>query len=77
MYSSYYFCRQLVQLGVLYDYKGDCWLTIPNINQFTKTFNRGRKAVLTMIKKCKYNAILEKVRKICNKTFSNGLATES
>ncbi|XP_069122738.1 inactive serine/threonine-protein kinase 19-like [Argopecten irradians] len=39
---------------------GNWWLSIPNAGTFMKCFLRGRKAVLTMIRKCKYKEILRK-----------------
>lgn len=39
---------------------GSWWLAIPNAGMFMKCFLRGRKAVLTMIRKCKYKEILRK-----------------
>jgi len=40
----------------------DTWsLSIPTLNTFTKTFNIGRNALLTVIAKCKYCEITEQV----------------
>ncbi|XP_067673643.1 inactive serine/threonine-protein kinase 19-like [Haliotis asinina] len=38
---------------------GSWWLSIPNAGVFMKNFMRGRKALLTMIRKCKYREILQ------------------
>ncbi|KAK7507971.1 hypothetical protein BaRGS_00000936 [Batillaria attramentaria] len=38
---------------------GSWWLSIPNAGIFLKTFIRGRKAVLTMIRKSKYREVLK------------------
>ncbi|XP_064600339.1 inactive serine/threonine-protein kinase 19-like [Liolophura sinensis] len=38
---------------------GSWWLSIPNTGVFMKSFIRGRKSVLTMIRKSKYRAILK------------------
>ncbi|KAL5018208.1 hypothetical protein ScPMuIL_003930 [Solemya velum] len=38
---------------------GSWWTAIPNAGIFMKSFLRGRKAVLTMIRKCKYREILQ------------------
>nr|KAG5713773.1 hypothetical protein BaRGS_024400 [Batillaria attramentaria] len=40
---------------------GSWWLSIPNAGIFLKTFIRGRKAVLTMIRKSKYREVLKNV----------------
>jgi len=40
---------------------GTWWLSIPNAGTFMKCLLRGRKAVLTMIRKCKYREILRQV----------------
>ncbi|XP_023691477.1 serine/threonine-protein kinase 19 isoform X2 [Paramormyrops kingsleyae] len=50
---------QLVKCGVLtVKDAGSWWLAIPNSGRFTKHFIQGRKAVLGMIKKSRYNEIL-------------------
>ncbi|KAI0242430.1 Serine/threonine-protein kinase 19 [Lamellibrachia satsuma] len=46
---------------------GSWWVAIPGAGLFMKSFLRGRKAILTMIKKCKYKEILQtelEVRKL-------------
>ncbi|KAI4900554.1 hypothetical protein NFI96_026747 [Prochilodus magdalenae] len=51
---------QLVKAGVLtVRDAGSWWLSIPNSGRFTKYFIQGRKAVLGMVKKSKYNEILK------------------
>ncbi|KAF7698212.1 serine/threonine-protein kinase 19 [Silurus meridionalis] len=51
---------QLVKSGVLtVRDAGSWWLSIPNSGRFTKYFIQGRKAVLGMVKKSKYNEILK------------------
>ncbi|XP_066498655.1 serine/threonine-protein kinase 19 [Hoplias malabaricus] len=51
---------QLVKSGVLtVRDAGSWWLSIPNSGRFTKYFIQGRKAVLSMVKKSKYNEILK------------------
>ncbi|KAJ8318464.1 hypothetical protein KUTeg_003555 [Tegillarca granosa] len=45
---------------------GSWWIAVPNAGMYVKSFQRGRKAVLTMIRKCKYKEIL---RKVCNFSF--------
>ncbi|XP_054891311.1 serine/threonine-protein kinase 19-like isoform X2 [Poeciliopsis prolifica] len=51
--------RQLVKSGVLtVRDAGSWWLSIPNSGKFTKYFIQGRKAVLGMVKKSKYNEVL-------------------
>ncbi|XP_047428215.1 serine/threonine-protein kinase 19-like isoform X2 [Mugil cephalus] len=51
---------QLVKSGVLtVRDAGSWWLSIPNSGKFTKYFIQGRKAVLSMVKKSKYNEILK------------------
>uniref|UniRef100_A0A3B4BF68 Uncharacterized protein n=1 Tax=Periophthalmus magnuspinnatus TaxID=409849 RepID=A0A3B4BF68_9GOBI len=51
---------QLVKSGVLtVRDAGSWWLSIPNSGKFTKYFIQGRKAVLNMIKKSKYNEVLK------------------
>ncbi|KAJ0058134.1 hypothetical protein NL108_007417, partial [Boleophthalmus pectinirostris] len=51
---------QLVKSGVLtVRDAGSWWLSIPNSGKFTKYFIQGRKAVLKMIKKSKYNEVLK------------------
>jgi len=57
-------CRRLVKSGLLLAVSGsDTWsLGIPTLHMFTKTFNIGRKALLTVITKCKYYEITEQVR---------------
>lgn len=37
---------------------GSWWVAIPSAGMYMKSFMRGRKAVLTMIRKCKYKEIL-------------------
>lgn len=50
---------ELVKSGVLtVRDAGSWWLSIPNSGKFTKYFIKGRKAVLGMIKKSKYNEVL-------------------
>jgi hypothetical protein len=54
--------RQLVKAGVLTVRDvGSWWLAIPSAGLYMKSFNRGRKAVLTMIRKSKYKEILRAV----------------
>jgi len=56
------YCRQLVKAGLLLTVSADTWsLGIPTLHMFTKTFNIGRKALLTVITKCKYCQITEQV----------------
>ncbi|TMS15295.1 Serine/threonine-protein kinase 19 [Larimichthys crocea] len=51
---------QLVKSGVLtVRDAGSWWLSIPNSGKFTKYFIQGRKAVLGMVKKSKYNEVLK------------------
>ncbi|CAL9693356.1 unnamed protein product [Knipowitschia caucasica] len=51
---------QLVKSGVLtVRDAGSWWLAIPNSGKFTKYFLQGRKAVLNMVKKSKYNEVLK------------------
>ncbi|KAF4092659.1 hypothetical protein AMELA_G00023170 [Ameiurus melas] len=51
---------QLMKSGVLtVRDAGSWWLSIPNSGRFTKYFIQGRKAVLGMVKKSKYNEILK------------------
>lgn len=51
---------QLVKSGVLtVRDAGSWWLSIPNSGKFTKYFIQGRKAVLNMVKKSKYNEVLK------------------
>lgn len=51
---------QLVKSGVLtVRDAGSWWLSIPNMGKFTKYFIQGRKAVLNMVKKSKYNEVLK------------------
>ncbi|XP_062591297.1 inactive serine/threonine-protein kinase 19-like [Saccostrea cucullata] len=38
---------------------GNWWIALPNAGVFMKCFLRGRKAILTMIRKCKYREILQ------------------
>lgn len=38
---------------------GNWWVALPNAGIFMKCFLRGRKAILTMIRKCKYREILQ------------------
>ena len=40
---------------------GSWWLAIPSAGLYMKSFIRGRKAVLTMIRKSKYKEILQSV----------------
>lgn len=40
---------------------GSWWLAIPRAGEFMKSYIRGRKAVLMMIKKSKYSEILQQV----------------
>ena len=55
-------CSQLVKASVLTVRDvGSWWVAIPCAGVFMKTFIRGRKAVLMMIRKCKYKEILQKV----------------
>lgn len=50
---------QLVKSGVLnVRDAGSWWLSIPNSGKFTKYLIQGRKAVLGMVKKSKYNEVL-------------------
>ena len=54
--------RHLVKAGLLSVVGADTWsLSIPTLSTFTKTFNIGRKALLTVITKCKYYEITEQV----------------
>jgi len=39
---------------------GSWWLAIPGAGEFMKSYVRGRKAVLLMIRKCKYGEVLQK-----------------
>uniref|UniRef100_A0A8C6SBT2 Serine/threonine kinase 19 n=1 Tax=Neogobius melanostomus TaxID=47308 RepID=A0A8C6SBT2_9GOBI len=51
---------QLVKSGVLtVRDAGSWWLSIPNSGKFTKYFIQGRKAVLNMVRKSKYNEVLK------------------
>ncbi|XP_038163716.1 serine/threonine-protein kinase 19-like [Cyprinodon tularosa] len=51
---------QLMKSGVLtVRDAGSWWLAIPNSGKFTKYFIKGRKAVLGMVKKSKYNEMLQ------------------
>ncbi|XP_010895698.2 serine/threonine-protein kinase 19 [Esox lucius] len=51
---------QLVKSGVLtVRDAGSWWLSIPNSGKFTKYLIQGRKAVLSMVKKSKYNEVLK------------------
>lgn len=51
---------QLVKSGVLtVRGAGSWWLSIPNSGKFTKYFIKGRKAVLSMVKKSKYGEVLK------------------
>ena len=57
-------CRHLVKAGLLLVSSADAWsLGIPTLHTFTKTFNIGRKALLTVITKCKCCKITQQVRK--------------
>ena len=57
-----HFNRHLVKAGVLtVRDAGTWWLALPSAGVFMKHFSRGRKAVITMIKKSKYKEILLKV----------------
>ena len=40
---------------------GSWWVAVPSAGIFMKSFLRGRKALLTMVRKCKYREILRKV----------------
>ena len=52
---------QLVNAGVLTVRDvGSWWLAIPEAGLFTKNLLRGRKAILTMIRRCKYHEILQR-----------------
>lgn len=57
------FCyRQLLKATVLTNRTvGSWWLAVPNTGMFMKSLLRGRKAILTMIKKSKYKEILKNV----------------
>ena len=58
----YLFFRHLVKAGVLNVRDvGSWWIAIPGAGLFMKSFIRGRKASLTMIRKCKYKEILKRV----------------
>ena len=63
IYISIIFCySQLVKASVLTVRDvGSWWLAIPCAGIYMKSFIRGRKAMLTMIRKCKYKEILQKV----------------
>ncbi|KAK7940346.1 hypothetical protein WMY93_003672 [Mugilogobius chulae] len=51
---------QLVKSGVLtVRDAGSWWLSIPNSGKYTKYFIQGRKAVINMVKKSKYNEVLK------------------
>nr|XP_057906160.1 serine/threonine-protein kinase 19 [Doryrhamphus excisus] len=51
---------QLVKSGVLtVRDAGSWWLSIPNSGKFTKYFIQGRKAILGMVKKSRYNEVLQ------------------
>ncbi|KAM9391400.1 inactive serine/threonine-protein kinase 19-like isoform 4-T4 [Pholidichthys leucotaenia] len=51
---------QLVKSGVLtVRDAGSWWLSIPNSGKFTKYLIKGRKAVLSMVKKSKYGEVLQ------------------
>ncbi|XP_050393447.1 serine/threonine-protein kinase 19 [Patella vulgata] len=39
---------------------GSWWLAIPNAGVFMKSFVKGRKFILTMLRKCKYKQVLQK-----------------
>jgi len=55
-------CRHLVKAGLLLPVTGETWsLSIPTLHTFIKTFSIGRKALLTVINKCKYYEITEQV----------------
>ena len=65
-----YVCRQLVKASVLTVRDvGSWWLSIPNAGIFMKSFSRGRKAVITMIRKSKYKEILKEVGSLHKVTF--------
>ncbi|XP_064622255.1 inactive serine/threonine-protein kinase 19-like [Lineus longissimus] len=52
--------HQLIKCGVLNTRDvGSWWLSIPDLGIFIKSFLRGRKAVITMIRKSKYREILQ------------------
>jgi len=52
--------KNLVSLQLLLQVDVDSWcLAIPTLNMFTKSFNLGRKAILTTVNKCKYHEILQ------------------
>ena len=55
--------RHLVKAGLLLTVSADTWwsLGIPTLHMFTKTFSIGRKALLTIVNKCKYYEITEQV----------------
>ena len=54
--------RQLLKASVLtVKAVGSWWLAVPNTGMFMKSLLRGRKAILTMIKKSKYKEILKNV----------------
>lgn len=54
--------RQLVKASVLTVRDvGNWWVALPNAGIFMKCFLRGRKAIVTMIRKCKYREILQTV----------------
>ncbi|ESO84784.1 hypothetical protein LOTGIDRAFT_196439 [Lottia gigantea] len=38
---------------------GSYWISIPNAGFFMKTFMKGRKVILTMLRRCKYKQILQ------------------
>lgn len=60
--SLFFYCSQLVQVSLLTVRDvGSWWLSIPNTGIFMKSYIRGRKSLLTMIKKCKYREILKTV----------------
>lgn len=51
---------QLVKVGVMtVRDAGSWWLSIPNSGRFTKYFLQGRKAVLGMVRRAKYNEVLK------------------
>jgi len=55
-------CRHLVKAGLLTTVSAETWsLGIPTLHTFNKTFNIGRKALLTVITKCKDCEITEQV----------------
>ena len=72
IYVVFYVFSQLVKACVLTVRDvGSWWIAIPSAGVFMKSFIRGRKAVLTMIRKCKYKEIIREVcsgfiREVCS-----------